>query len=116
MSVVYLTLCGAAFYSAFCRLVLTSRSTALAVRLVFCGVASATAFSAFSVLVWDYEPRLPDVITMGAFAAMLIVCSKRWPRGVPAEYLAPTAPKPRRRASDWAPLDVPRHTQPWGEA
>lgn len=116
MTLAYLALCCAAFYSAGCRLVLTDRKTAVMVRLVFCGVGMATAFAAFSVLFWGYTPALVDVLTMGAFAAMLIVCSRRWPKGVPAEYLADDAPKPRRRSSDYVPLDVPRHTRPWGEA
>lgn len=105
MSVVYLILCCAAFYSVFCRLWATNRGTALSVRLVFCGVGGAVAFSAFSVVAWYYEPRLPDVITMGAFAAMLIITRARWKGGVPVDYQAPTADPPRRRASDWAPLD-----------
>lgn len=115
MSVVYLTLCGAAFYSAFCRLVLTNRGTSLSIRLVFVGVAAATAFAAFSVAVWGYEPSLPDVTTMGAFAAMLIVTRGRWQGGVPVDYQAPTADPPRRRASDWMDL-TPRHTTPWGDS
>lgn len=114
MSLVYLILCCAAFYSAFCRLWATNRGTALSVRLVFCGVGSATAFSAFSVAVWGYEPRLPDVITMGAFAAMLIITRARWKAGVPVDYQKPTADPPKRRASDWMDL-TPRHTTPWGE-
>lgn len=115
MSLVYLILCCAAFYSAFCRLVLTNQGTAVSVRLVFVGVAGAVAFEVFSVLAWGYEPRLPDVVTMGAFAAMLIITRARWKGGVPVDYQAPTADPPRRRASDWMDL-TPRHTTPWGDS
>lgn len=106
MSVVYVILCCAAFYSACCRLVQTSVATATSVRLVFCGVAAATAFAAFSVVFWSYTPALVDVVTMGAFASMLIICRGRWRSGVPVDYAAPTAAPPRRRATDWGGLDA----------
>lgn len=86
MSLVYITLCAATFYAAFCRLTLTDRRTERRARLAFYLVAVASSLSIFGVLVWGHQPSPIEVFNQLAFAGMLIVSSKRWKHGVPDEY------------------------------
>lgn len=82
----YLLACCLLFYSAFCRLVLVHPGTLLRVRLVFIGMAMAAALAIGGVLVWGHVPSLFDLALVLAFAAVLLVSSRRWRLGVPSEY------------------------------
>lgn len=86
MILVYVALCAACFYAAFCRLVKTDHTTEILARLAFWLVAVASSLSIFGVLVWGHRPSAFDVLNQLSFAGMLIVSSKRWKHGVPDEY------------------------------
>lgn len=86
MTLLYLILCAATFYSAFCRLVHTDKLTDRKVRLAFCVVGAVSALSIFGVLVWGHKPVLLEVLNQLAFSIVLLVSSKRWASGVPDEY------------------------------
>lgn len=86
MTLVYLILCSAAFYAAFCRLVLTDRVTSGTARVAFWLVGVVSSFSIFNTLVWGHVPTTSETLTQLAFTTMLLVSSKRWKNGVPDEY------------------------------
>lgn len=86
MTMLYLLLCCATFYSAFCRLVHTDGLTDRKVRLAFCVVGAVSALSILGVLVWGHKPVLLEVLNQLAFSTVLMVSAKRWKQGVPDEY------------------------------
>jgi len=86
MTLLYLTLCAATFYGAFCRLVHTDTATDRKVRAAFWLVAVVSAGSIFGVVVWGHHPAAIEAFNQMAFAMVMWVSSKRWAKGVPDEY------------------------------
>lgn len=82
----YLTACCVLGYSGFCRLVHTSLTTELCIRLAFWAMTTAAICNAATVLLWGYEPGWPAALLVSAMATVQVATSVLWRRGVPDDY------------------------------
>ena len=87
MTALYVLACAALVYTSFCRAVLMSKDTTrIEVRLVFVALGAAAGFGLLSLAAWSYEPNVPTVVLVAAFAAVQLVTSRLWREGVPARF------------------------------
>ena len=87
MTLLYAAACVVLLYSAFCRAVQMDRTnTRPEIRVVFVGVAGAAAYGLAALIGWGYKPDWPDVALGWSFAAVQVVTSRGWLRGVPERY------------------------------
>lgn len=94
ITALYLSGCGAIFWSAFGRLVLMSPRVLLRVRLAFVLLGGAAAFGVLSVPL-GHSPDWPEAALTCAYALVLAVTSVRWRSGVPYDYVS----RPRARSA-----------------
>lgn len=84
---VFAVCCAGIFYTSFCRLVHTSKSTTdpwVSASIYLLNVAGL--FGLFSVILWGYVPDLPSLgIAAGVFAVQ-VATSRAWREGLPAAY------------------------------
>lgn len=86
MTTLYLVSCGAIFWSAFCRLVMTGAETRRLVRAAFVLLGGAAGFGVMSVLFGEHRPDAIEAVLTAAYALVLAVSSVQWRHGVPLEY------------------------------
>ncbi len=92
MTTLYLVSCGAIFWSAFCRLVMTGSETRRIVRWAFVLLGGAAGFGVMSVLFNGHVPDAIEAALTSAYALVLAVSSVHWRHGVPAEYRCEDGP------------------------
>lgn len=86
MTTLFIALCCAVFWAAFCRLVHMNARTRLSIRAAFWATACTSAWLVGETLLGWYVPHLQVVTAVGAFAAVLVATGRRWFRGVPPDY------------------------------
>lgn len=83
-------LCAALLYSVFCRLVRTSATTRLDVRLSIFGLGIA-ALIGIGAPMYGWRPDLVVIFITAATVAMQLVAARHWRHGVPTPFT--TTPK-----------------------
>lgn len=85
-------LCGALFYTCFCRIVRTDSTTVTPVRLAFCLLASASAACMVSPLGWlepllpRHEPHVSQLVLAGSMFVVQALTARYWRDGVPCHF------------------------------
>lgn len=89
-------LCGALFWSVFCRLVRTSRTTRLDVRLALVSVGAA-ALAGVGAPLYGWAPDPVTLAIVGAVTLLQLVMAHHWRAGVPRQFVyGQYQPKSRR--------------------
>lgn len=96
---VWEVLCIALFYSAFCRLVKTEKTTRLDVRIAvfLLGIASLVGLGA---PLYDWTPDIVSLIILGAVVLMQAVTARHWVHGVPHQFVDSQYHPRERRQQD----------------
>jgi ABC-type dipeptide/oligopeptide/nickel transport system permease subunit len=84
---IFTAACMALLYSGFCRLVRTSTSTRLDVRLAVYALTVAALIGLYASLFLGYNPGWPGTTLVVAMVFVQAVTSRLWRRGVPESFL-----------------------------
>ncbi len=79
-------LCMALLYSVFCRLVHTSKTTRLDVRVSIFGLGLASLVGIGAPL-YGWEPDVVALCITTATVAMQLVAARHWRKGVPEQFV-----------------------------
>lgn len=102
--IIHETLCGAIFFSVFCRSVKSNEKVRADVRVAFLLLGTVACIGMAAPLVWG----LPDLFVLSLLAAIAlvqIVTSRHWHAGVPHSYYQPECAPRLRRATDYAGIE-----------
>jgi hypothetical protein len=86
---VYFVLASAVFYTAFCRLTMTTHKTTLWVRGWLWLIAAVSASSLAVTVVYGYIPVRWHVAALAALFMLQLHTRERWANGVPRNYTSP---------------------------
>jgi len=85
-------LCGALFYTCFCRIVRTDVDTVRPVRLAFCLLAAVSVACMVAPLGWlkpvlpAVEPPVTQLVMVGSMFVVQALTARYWRDGVPCHF------------------------------
>jgi len=78
--------CLMLLYSGFCRLVHTSLTTRLELRLAVYGLTVSALVGLYAALFQAYDPGWPGTLIVAAMVVVQVVTARLWRFGVPAPF------------------------------
>lgn len=86
VTVTYVVLCVALFYTCFCRLVRMDKNTHTSIRLAFCVLLATTVLCGALPFYTTFSPTLSDLPMPAAMLLVQALTARYWKDGVPSHF------------------------------